>query len=178
MRLPRAELAVDGAGSVAEHLRALAGVGRGRLPAAREARRQQLVGSWAPVPDGDRHQRAQSRGVEDQEEAIPIRDDHIVGELVLDHDVVDDEGRLVPQSPAEERVQATEPPEIGRERLCLDGVQPDPIIELHPRSLAHRRAPASRGRLAAARSLSGPFPAGSSGCHPLRLTTRWCGFAP
>ena len=59
-----------------------------RLPAAPQARLQELIGGRPMVPDGDRRHRPQSGRVVDDVNPVLPRDDHIVRELVL-HDDID-----------------------------------------------------------------------------------------
>jgi hypothetical protein len=59
---------------------------RSRAPAARKARIQEFVGIWLVVPHGDRHDRAQSRRVIDEDESVDPRDHDVDREFVLNDD--------------------------------------------------------------------------------------------
>ena len=72
---------------VAEDDRAVDRVGRRRGPAVREPIVEQLVGSRAMIPHGDRGDAAQSGGIEHEERRGRPAHDDVVGELILHDDV-------------------------------------------------------------------------------------------
>jgi hypothetical protein len=72
-----------------------------RFPSGGKPCVQQLVRGWLVVPDRDRVDRAESRGVEDQERAIGRSKEHVVGVLVLDDHIRGPKRRLLNDRPPE-----------------------------------------------------------------------------
>jgi len=56
----------------------------GGLPPARKTRVEQLVDAWLVVPDRDRMDRAESRGVEHEKGTVGCREQNIVRRLLSD----------------------------------------------------------------------------------------------
>jgi hypothetical protein len=54
------------------------------------------------IPDGDRRHAAQSGRVVNEEHAVPIRKDDVVGALVLNHDALDEARRLMGEPPTDD----------------------------------------------------------------------------
>lgn len=115
---------------VAQDLGAVLELGGEGSPAGLDSRRQELVRARSMIPDGDRHQAAQSGRVVDQVEPIAALDDDVVGELVLDDDVDHLDLRALARAPGYELTQRPkarderleERPALGRESCAVVGL--------------------------------------------------------
>ncbi len=58
-----------------------------RFPSAGYASVEQFVGGRLVIPDGDRRQSTESRGIVDKPDAAGMSDDDIVGVFVLNDDI-------------------------------------------------------------------------------------------
>lgn len=94
----------DAGGIPEDPVPALQATRRG-LPAAAQACVEQLAIRWLVIPDGDRRHGTQSGGVED-EVARAVRNQDVVGVLVLCENRFDREWRLLPSSPIESELES------------------------------------------------------------------------
>jgi hypothetical protein len=93
-----------------EHDRPVDGAGGRRGPASGNPGIEHLVGGRSVIPHGDRVHAAKSCRIE-HEKTVGLVDDHVVRELVLDHDV--DHVAAVSAAPSQhilERLQTIEAP--------------------------------------------------------------------
>src|SRR5690242_9386175 len=91
-----------------------------RRPATCQPAVEELACRWLVIPHGDRRDPAHSRRIEDEDEPLTPRHDHVVGVFVLRDDVPHEAGRLLRAEPFEhgaERSQTadrqTEAPQLA-----------------------------------------------------------------
>jgi hypothetical protein len=79
-----------------------------RRPASRQTGIEQLLRRRFVIPHGDRRDRADSRGVENEHETLTPRHDDVVSVFVLRNDLANGAGRLLDAHPIEHGAECAE----------------------------------------------------------------------